>query len=575
MRLVLMAPSDPPARPAPAPAPPPADSAGPHDETKLTGSPAVVAANGAVLALTRAARSFALYDPANKVVRQLIGDYRDKARRFLDTHGALALDVHPFELLLGHDVVYVEKDRERSLAFRLFRDGVRRLSIAPAATWEDLLRLLEILSIRFTGVRQQEDDLVTLLRKAGFEGITIHAIEGFVPEEEMAEPAAAYAERDAALPRFDPPRQWDALPAFSESAPLRHRTVPEEQLAPLREEEGPAALAPLALRAVVDLIATAATDADRQEALAFASEVRDFLLVEGRADVLARLAAAVGQPGFVEPKAVRALVLAQPPETIEVPEALAAMLDATGDDPLTLPLELLAGEGDGSRAPFLRRLAARAARGSIEPLRARLAAAQGPAAAALLQVVAEIDPEAALAIALARAHGGDPAVEIALLSLLERVAPAPAHLPALRGLLSSGQSETARTRAATLLAARAGARALPLLRAHVEGRTDLGAGEAEACGRAMAEAAARPALDAFTEWLHPKAGGLLGRIVGPTVHLARQHAALAGLERLGGAEAEALLRLLAEKGDASVRARAADAVARRHGPPRPGGEHRG
>jgi hypothetical protein len=575
MTLVLMAfpePPEPPAAPL-APAPHPPDATAHPDEAKLAGSPAVVAANGAVLALTRAARSFALYDPANKVVRQLIGEYRDKARRFLDAHGALDLEVHPFELRLGPDVVYVEKDRERSLAFRLFRDGVRRLAIAPATGWEELLRLLEILSIRFTGVRQQEDDLVTLLRKAGFEGITVEAIEGFVPEEEMAESAASFAARDASLPRFDPPRQWDALPAFTESAPLRHRAVPEELLARLRAEERPEELAPLALRSVVDLLTAAASDEDRQATLAFASEVRDFLLVEGRADVLARLAAAVGQPGFVDPKAVRALLLAQPPDTADVPPALGEMLDAVGGDPLALPLELLAAEGDGPRAPFLCRLAARAAHGSIEPLRVRLASAHGAAAGALLQVAAEVEPAGALALALERAHSGDPGVELTLVSLLERAVPAPAHLAALRAVVTSGQSEAARTRAAPLLAARAGARALPLLRAHVEGRADLPAAEAEACGRAMAEAAPGLALEAFTDWLRPRTGGLVSRIVGPALPPGRQHAALGGLERLAGAEADALLKLLAEKGETSVRARAADAIA--HRAAHPAGERRG
>ncbi len=42
----------------------------------------------------------------------------------------LVLEVHPFELVLGREVVYLEKDRERSLSFRLFRDGVRRIGFA-------------------------------------------------------------------------------------------------------------------------------------------------------------------------------------------------------------------------------------------------------------------------------------------------------------------------------------------------------------------------------------------------------------------------------------------------------------
>ena len=120
-------------------------------------------------------------------MRTLIGDYRDKLEKVLADFGPLVLEVHPFELLLGREVVYVEADRERSLAFRLFRDGVRRMAFQPGATWEELLRLLQILSIRYTGVRQQEDDLVTLLRKAAFEHLSIDAIEGFVPEEVSSE----------------------------------------------------------------------------------------------------------------------------------------------------------------------------------------------------------------------------------------------------------------------------------------------------------------------------------------------------------------------------------------------------
>ena len=105
------------------------------DERRLGGSPHAVAANVAVLALTRAARSFTLYDPANKVVRALIADFRDRFRAVLDGFGPLVLDVHPFELSLGRDVVYLERDRERSLAFRLFRDGVRRLAFAANTSW--------------------------------------------------------------------------------------------------------------------------------------------------------------------------------------------------------------------------------------------------------------------------------------------------------------------------------------------------------------------------------------------------------------------------------------------------------
>src|SRR5512136_68377 len=95
------------------PAPPPAADAGQPppealepspEERRLAGSPHATAANAALLALTRAARSFTLYDPANKVVRTLIADYRDRFRAVLDSFGPLVLDIHPFELTLGREV---------------------------------------------------------------------------------------------------------------------------------------------------------------------------------------------------------------------------------------------------------------------------------------------------------------------------------------------------------------------------------------------------------------------------------------------------------------------------------------
>ena len=58
------------------PTPPAADADRPlealepsAEERRVAGTPHAVAANAAVLALVRAARSFTLYDPANKVVR--------------------------------------------------------------------------------------------------------------------------------------------------------------------------------------------------------------------------------------------------------------------------------------------------------------------------------------------------------------------------------------------------------------------------------------------------------------------------------------------------------------------------
>ena len=139
------------------------------EEATLGGTPAGRAANAAIRGFSKAARAFTLYDAQNEAVRRFLQDYRDALNAFLGAHGALDLEVRPSELALRGEVIHAEKDREKSLASRLYRDGIRRLTIQPGATWEEELKLLEVLSVRFIGVRQQEEDVVTLLTRAAWQ----------------------------------------------------------------------------------------------------------------------------------------------------------------------------------------------------------------------------------------------------------------------------------------------------------------------------------------------------------------------------------------------------------------------
>jgi hypothetical protein len=556
--------------------PPPEGESEPSlEERRVVGSPHAQAANAALLALTRSARSFTLYDPSNKVVRTLIGDFRDKFQKLLEGHGPLVLEVHPFELLLGREVVYVEKDRERSLAFRLFRDGVRRISFAPETTWEELLRLLQILSIRYTGVRQQEDDLVTLLRKAGFDHVHVAAIEGFLPEEEYAEPPIGDLLRGS-TERYDPPAQWDLpLPPFKEVAPLRYRPVAPELLARLRAEESEEAVPKEAVRTVAELL-QASGHGDLETVLGFALEVREFLMVESRPDLLGDLARTVRAALTATPEAadaflktyldgrtLRALVSALPADTVEIPASFTELLDAASGDTLGLLVDLLAEEGDGPRSPLLRRLVAHGCRHAPEALAGRLREAKGSVAVALLRLLAEVDPKAVLHAAAEAAASPEAALQREALRHLEAAAFSPEVARALHRLVES-PFEDVRLAALPVMAARGGPRVFPALLAHVEKHAvHLGPAEAAAAGRALAQSSPRSALQTFEAWLHPKGGGLLGRLVKMHAPVPLQRVALGGLPAIAGEAAAALLDFLAGHGDAGVAEEAA--AARRAG----------
>lgn len=222
------------------------------EEAALGGTPAGQAVNAALRAFSKAARAFTLYDAQNEAVRRFLQEYRDALGAFLGAHGALDLEVRPFELALRGEVVHVEKDREKSLASRLFRDGIRRLTIQPDATWEEELKLLELLSLRFIGVRQQEEDLVTLLTRAAFRSITFASVGGLVesaPGEAEGSPGpqrrsapAFAADFDGPPPPVMPPRQFGYF------------EIPAAALAGFEEEEAPATLPGNAVRMVRELL---------------------------------------------------------------------------------------------------------------------------------------------------------------------------------------------------------------------------------------------------------------------------------------------------------------------------------
>ena len=567
--------------PDPEAPPPQADNdpleAPPAERSRLVGSPHALAAHDAVLALTKAARSFTLYDPANKVVRKLIGEYREKTRHVLDTYGTLTLTVHPYELLLAEEVVYKDADRERSLAFRLFRDGIRRVQFEPATAWSELVRLLQILSIAFTAIRQQEDDLVTLLRKAGFEHIRIAAIEGFLPEEEQTEESLVAATHHAGDQRRDPPAHWDLpFPPLKEAAPLRYRPVSEELLERLRAEEAEKTVAPEAVRVALELLHLAA-GTDLQAETTFALEAREFLIVEGRTDLVVELARGArpmlaGVPGalesfvgaFLDEHTLQALVNGLAADAEGPSPALAEVLQGAPGEVVGRLVDLLIAEGHGPRAALLRRLVAHSCGVSASLVVGRLQETEGASRVALMQLLAEVDPPASLQAAMEATTSDEEPVQLEALRQLRAAELTPEIARALRHLVESS-SERVRLSALPVMAERGKARVLPTLVAHAEKRhASLSVAEAEATGQALVASSPRGALDTFKGWLEMKGGGLLGR-KSMDAPATLQRVALAGLERIGGEEANELLDRLAEEGEDEVAAEADVVIERRGG----------
>lgn len=271
-----------------------------EDGPRLGGTERGRAVADALLALHKTCRSFVLYDSQNDAIRKFLGLVREKFSAAMAGHGGMVLDVRPFEMVLDGEVVYLERDRERSLAFRIFRDGVRKLSIDEGVTWEELLRLLEILSLRTVGANTAEEDAVTMLHKADFVNIRVDAIEGYVPDEEMPEQQAPGAKAAAIVHNHvEAPRDWDLpLPSFEAPLLVQYRVIPPQLILALRDESGPANTTALCLRLLdemVDVVQDPTDPTETEDVLPFAREVRDYLLIDSDVASLAQLLVLLGR----------------------------------------------------------------------------------------------------------------------------------------------------------------------------------------------------------------------------------------------------------------------------------------
>jgi hypothetical protein len=540
-------------------------------EVPIGGTEAGIACNNALRALARAARSFLLYEPRNQAIRDFLSDYRENMSAALGGHGTMTLEIRPFEMVRGTEVVYLERERERSLAFRLFRDGVRRLTIEPEVDWNELLRLLEILSIRYTGIRQQEDDIVTLLWKAGFKHIALVAVEGFVPDEELpsggysGELGASKRRRRTSVAHVEAPHDWDLpIPAIAEPAPLVYREVSEERLEALRQQVSSQCMPDDAVNLVGRLLQVAGDPTDPtgvSELVGLIGEIRDFLLSEGQLHSLTQLVAriearrdldheAVDQilSRFSDARALRRIFSSIGKAAETVPPELITLLDMIPSDHLVHLVDLLVDE----RAPASRRITRMLIERYLERigdpsyLVERLRGESPGVMADLLRAISNVMPEAAMPEAVALA--GHPASEIQLevLWVLGRSDDEAMVTKALVGMLRSAFEEV-RIRVLAHVELYGTKDTLDMLVDHAKHRSTrrMSHRECEATGTAMARVAPEQSMTVFSDWIKPP--GLFKRMVEMPGAQALQWTAVTGISLLPGEKVDKLIGWLADR----------------------------
>ncbi len=125
------------------------------------------------------------YDLNNPVLQDSLNLlYRD-LKQFLDVHGLLTLLVKESELFYGSAVVYSSEAKGESLAFNLYKDGIRLISFREGLPRRELMRFMIALN-EARDADPYESDLVTILWEKDLSYISYRAVDIFLESEEIS-----------------------------------------------------------------------------------------------------------------------------------------------------------------------------------------------------------------------------------------------------------------------------------------------------------------------------------------------------------------------------------------------------
>jgi hypothetical protein len=170
----------------------------------------------------KAARAAQLYPRQSRIRREMQEAFAAALTEHLRAHGETVLEVGQLQILAFGQSVYEEPNRQRSLAFRLFVNGVRSVTFEPGLTPDEADGVVDVLTTAFRPDASAEDIQTSVwercfvhvafeVQEEAFGDKDAAEFAGFLEETET-DPASAEAYRDAEEPL------WEALEALPPSA---------------------------------------------------------------------------------------------------------------------------------------------------------------------------------------------------------------------------------------------------------------------------------------------------------------------------------------------------------------------
>jgi HEAT repeat protein len=128
--------------------------------------------------LSKAAKNYQVYLPNNRMFLSSLEELKAALDTYLEENEILTFVVREFELLYDKTPVYSNTDKHQSLAFRMYRDGVRLISFHHGITNDEILSLFEAFT-KCMEIDNLEEDFVTLLWEKDLQSITYYEVNDF------------------------------------------------------------------------------------------------------------------------------------------------------------------------------------------------------------------------------------------------------------------------------------------------------------------------------------------------------------------------------------------------------------
>lgn len=132
--------------------------------------------------LVKALRAFQMYLPNNPMYQRASNNVRSGFAPIWPVVDDLVLQVAETDFIWEEQVVYHQLTKGESLAWMLYKDGMRVLTLRRGVEEEEIIRFLEVVNRARFMQQDASDDLLTLLWEQEFNHIAYRFIEGFGDE---------------------------------------------------------------------------------------------------------------------------------------------------------------------------------------------------------------------------------------------------------------------------------------------------------------------------------------------------------------------------------------------------------